>query len=219
MRPLFLVLMLMIPGACAQMAEVSKAPTNQTEAVSVPDPTTRKAASVTETNTSEEALASEEQPEETIIFSETTTEEKEGATAPPEAAREGATALPVPYDEQAEFIKAKIREYFPGDEMMICIAGEESTGYIHWLPDGSLRPTEILKPDGSPASTAEGVLQTLVGLHSEDIANRGLNMANIDEYMLFNRYLLHTQGYGAWKDSYNDCKAKGYRGLEVMASN
>ncbi len=216
---MFIALLLIPLGACAQMPEVTSLADTPTT-VSVPDPTTRKAVSVTETKTSEEALASEEKPEEvTVVTSETTIDEKEGATAPPVAAEEVTTSLPVPYDQQKEFVISKIRQYFPGDEMMICIAGEESTDYIHWLPDGRLRPTDIRKKDGSIASSAKGVLQTLVSLHSEDIEARGLNMADIDDYMRFNRYLLRTQGYGAWEATYNECKARGYNGLIVMASN
>lgn len=201
MRPTFFALLLIPLGACAQMPE-DTSPTEMTTTASVPDPTTRKAASATESTAASVTTVSAE-----VHISETTPVVNDVASTPP-----------VPYEEQATFIVAKIRQHFPGDDMMLCIANEESTGYIHWLPDGSLRPTEIKKEDGSIASSARGVLQTLAVLHAEDIARLNVDLNNVDDYFRFNRYLLHRSGYETW-ETYEKCLKKGYQGVSVMASN
>jgi len=48
-------------------------------------------------------------------------------------------------EAQADFIKGKIREYFPEDvaEAMIAVANCESTGLIHWRSDGTLIGTNL----------------------------------------------------------------------------
>lgn len=104
------------------------------------------------------------------------------------------------YDDpqaQAAFIRLKIREYFPADvaEAMIAVANCESTGLIHWLPDGSLRP------HNTGASSARGVLQILFNLHKPDYQRMGLNMYDIDDYMRYARHLYDTQGpENAWEE-------------------
>ncbi len=125
---------------------------------------------------------------------------------------------PVSYEEQVDFIVRKFEQYFPGDEMMLCIGEEESTGLIHWLPSGELIPVEIdADEDGVRDSSAVGVLQTLAYLHRDELKRLGLSLADIDEYFRFNRHLRRTQGYEAWKASYNTCKTKGVEGTSLMA--
>jgi hypothetical protein len=71
---------------------------------------------------------------------------------------------------QAAFIEQKIREHFPADvaEAMIHVADCESTGLVHWMPDGTLRPHDKRE------SSARGVLQILFQLHGPDIQRKSL---------------------------------------------
>lgn len=99
-------------------------------------------------------------------------------------------------EEQAEFIIKKIREYFPNPRearIMLTIAKCESTGLIHWLPDGSLRP------NSAGESSAAGVFQVLLKKHREMYEKIGLDMHDIDDYMKFVVYLKKTQGFSAWQ--------------------
>lgn len=98
---------------------------------------------------------------------------------------------------QAVLMETKMREYFPehAAEAMIAVAECESTGLLHWLPDGSLRP------HSTHSSSARGVLQILIDLHGPDIERMGLDMNDIDDYMVFARHLYDTQGpQNAWKE-------------------
>ncbi len=94
------------------------------------------------------------------------------------------TALHHDEEKQRIFIRQKIREYFPDTfDTMLAIAHCESTGLIHWYPDGTLRPNEAGK------SSAAGVFQVLLKRHGPDINRMGLDMHNIDDYMTFVRWL------------------------------
>ncbi len=102
---------------------------------------------------------------------------------------------------QAAFIKRKIREHFPPEaaEAMIKVANCESTGLIHWLPDGSLKKN--IPKKGEKPTSARGVLQVLFKLHKPDYERMGLNMHNIDDYMRYARHLYDTQGpKNAWEE-------------------
>lgn len=105
--------------------------------------------------------------------------------------------LPVPYEEQDDFIRDKIREHIGNYPLLEKIAGCESTGdpdhIRHWRKDGSL-----IK---NPHSSASGALQVLLGYHSEWIKREGRNMYDIDEYMKFVDTLFRHQGYDAWYPS------------------
>jgi len=104
-------------------------------------------------------------------------------------------------EAQADFIKGKIREYFPEDvaEAMIAVANCESTGLIHWRSDGTLIRNKPKK--GKKATSAKGVLQILFSLHRPDYTRLGLNMKDIDDYMRYGRHLYETQGpENAWKE-------------------
>lgn len=124
---------------------------------------------------------------------------------------------PVSYEQQVPFVVGKLKEYFPGDPMMLCIAQKESTGLIHWLPSGELIPVKDHDGDGERDSSAVGVLQTLAYLHGPDLKRLGLKLTNIDEYMRFNRYLQRTQGYNAWKSSYKKCEREGVKAVTQIA--
>lgn len=104
-------------------------------------------------------------------------------------------------DETAQraFVEAKIREHFPESyPIMLAIAYCETRArpYIHWEPDGSLRP------NASGASSAAGVFQVLLQLHEPDIAARNLEMQRIDDYLQFVKYL-----HGRFSDPYQDWNA------------
>ena len=103
---------------------------------------------------------------------------------------------PIPYAMQDWFLRQKIQEHL-NDKLMEIIAACESTGspkrIKHWNEDGSL----VANPD----SSARGALQTLVYLHRKRIAELGLDMNNIDDYMRFVKDLKKRQGYGAWNPS------------------
>lgn len=98
---------------------------------------------------------------------------------------------------QAAFIKEKIKQYFPRDyPVMIAIANCESTGLIHWMPDGSLRP------NAEGASSAAGVFQVLLQEHRKSIARHDLDMENIDDYLTFVKLLVDGRpNYGDWNAS------------------
>lgn len=100
-------------------------------------------------------------------------------------------------EAQAAFIRAKIREYFPRDyHTMIAIANCESTGLIHWKPDGSLLPHH------QGASSSAGVFQVLLYGHRHAIAKHGLDMNNIDDYLTFVKMLRDGRpDYGDWNAS------------------
>lgn len=98
---------------------------------------------------------------------------------------------------QALLIQEKIKKYFPEPglaEAFTKLANCESTGLLHWMPDGSLRP------QAKKLSSARGVLQILAGLHGPEMKEMGLDIKNLDDYMQFARYLYDTQGPGAWKE-------------------
>lgn len=104
-------------------------------------------------------------------------------------------------DETAQraFVEAKIREHFPESyPVMLAIAYCETRArpFVHWEPDGSLRP------NASGASSAAGVFQVLLQLHGPDIAARDLDMQNIDDYLQFVSYL-----HGRFSDPYQDWNA------------
>lgn len=103
--------------------------------------------------------------------------------------------------EQRAFIEAKIYQYFPEPgiaQAMIAIANCESTGLVHWLPDGTLRPN--IPKKGEEPSSARGFLQILFNLHRPDYERLGLDVSDIDDYMRFARHLFDTQGpENAWE--------------------
>ena len=102
-------------------------------------------------------------------------------------------------DPQAQriFIEKKIQDFFPEPglaQSMITIANCESTGLIHWIPDGTLRP------NGS-GSSARGTFQVLLRYHAQQIQDMGLDMQNIDDYMTFVRQLYDERGFRPWDPS------------------
>jgi hypothetical protein len=100
---------------------------------------------------------------------------------------------------QRKFMEIKIHEYFPGQlgYTMIEIANCESTGLIHWLPNGKLRPHSQGK------SSAAGAFQVLLRYrpHRENIKRMKLDMNNVDDYLKFVRYLYKQQGLHPWDAS------------------
>ena len=98
---------------------------------------------------------------------------------------------------QRKFMETKIHAYFPGQlgHTMIAIANCESTGLVHWLPDGRLRPHSTGK------SSAAGTFQVLLTYHRKQIRSMGLDMRNVDDYMKFVLYLHKQQGLHPWDAS------------------
>lgn len=95
---------------------------------------------------------------------------------------------------QKVFVQEKITEFFPTTyRTMLAIASCESTGLIHWLPDGTLRPHD------AGASSAAGVFQVLLGLHRDEIQSLGLDMSNPDDYFTFVRHL-HDRNSNPFSD-------------------
>lgn len=111
------------------------------------------------------------------------------ASANSREATAGYQALYTNQTAQTAYVKQKIRQYFPRRAaVMLAIANCESTGYVHWLPDGTLRP------NSAGGSSAAGVFQVTLYLHRKDIKRMGLNMNNIDDYMRFVKYLADRNG-------------------------
>jgi len=106
-------------------------------------------------------------------------------------------SMPVAYEDQDGFVRDKMREYLGYLPLLEKVAGCESTGQPdkikHWENDGSLVK--------NPKSSAVGSLQILRKLHADWIAELGLNLKNIDDYMKFLKVLYSTQGYRAWESS------------------
>jgi len=101
---------------------------------------------------------------------------------------------------QAVFIQETIVAYFPeAYPTMLAIAYCETRArpFVHWEPDGSLRPNL------GGNSSAAGALQVLLYLHRDAIAAQELDMRDIDDYMQFVRYLYDTGGYpfSPWEES------------------
>lgn len=124
-----------------------------------------------------------------------------GAIPAPSIASESEPKADLLMDENAQraFIRQKIIERFPDDyHIMLDIAYCEtrSRPFIHWEPDGSLRPHD------ARLSTASGTFQVLVGLHADAIREMGLDMNNIDDYLTFvDRLRREGPNYSAWSES------------------
>lgn len=107
------------------------------------------------------------------------------------------SALPVAYENQDQFVRAKMREHIGHDPLLEIIAGCESTGdphvIQHWEADGRL----VKNPD----SSASGALQVLLDYHSDWIAAEGRDMHDIDDYMRFVRTMYVERGYASWNES------------------
>ena len=105
-------------------------------------------------------------------------------------------------EAQRIFMESKFHEYFPEPglaEAVIELADCESTGLIHWLPDGTLRPN--IPKKGRKQTSAGGVMQVLLSLHRKDYRRLGLDMYDIDDYMKYVRHLYDTQGpANAWDE-------------------
>lgn len=104
---------------------------------------------------------------------------------------------------QSDYLKEKIRERFPEPgvaEVMIAIAACEASGnprglLIHWEPNGRLLPN-------SAGGQARGTFQVMSRLHAPDMARRGLDINNLDDYLTFVRYLYdRNNGYRDWRPS------------------
>ena len=98
---------------------------------------------------------------------------------------------------QATLIRALIRETFPNNyPVMLAIAHCESTGLIHWYPDGQLRP------HSTRASSARGVFQVLANLHGPDIRSQGLDLRDPRQYMEWVRIMVDRRpSLSDWDDS------------------
>ena len=78
-----------------------------------------------------------------------------------------------------------IRETFPDRyRTMLAIANCESTGLIHWLPDGTLRPHD------RGESSSAGVFQVLRITHGPEMRARSLDIENPLHYMKWVRFMV-----------------------------
>ncbi len=77
---------------------------------------------------------------------------------------------------------------------MVALAHCESSQWVH-RRDGELRP------QAQNASSARGVLQVLSWLHREELARRGLDLEDDDDYFTFVRILFDRGGLRPWRES------------------
>ncbi len=194
MRIVLLALAATTLAACAELPSTANVDevTAETQTAEVP-PSANKAEKE-EVKTAETAVAPED---ETVIFdtgenSQSTEPTVNIASVPPIddelltiAGVEASAELFASPQRQRVLMEHLIRETFPDRyRTMLAIANCESTGLIHWLPDGTLRP------HATGASSAAGVLQVLRITHGPEMRAKGLDIENPLHYMKWVRFMV-----------------------------